>query len=148
MLDAETQRTLLDLFGRENRALLMYVRDAFPWTTARGSGALAILRDVIAGQTQALADFGKFLTRHRLPLPPGNAYPAQFTTLNFVTLESLAPRLVEAERRAIARAEADLEHLHDSGARAAVEKLLAAKRRHLPVLEGLSVPAEQVAAAG
>ena len=38
MIDPRTAGALQKIVGRESRSVLMYVGDAFPWTTARDSG--------------------------------------------------------------------------------------------------------------
>jgi hypothetical protein len=137
VIDAQTQALLQEVVGRESRSLLMYVGDAYPWTAAPGDEALVILKDLIAEERRAVAAVGQFLVRRRLPPPFPGSYPSSFTTVNFLSLEYLVPRLVEDQRRLIEQLQRDLAAVRDPGARVPLEALLAVKRRHLPALEAL-----------
>jgi hypothetical protein len=138
VIDPHTQTLLQDILRRESRSVLMYVAEAYPWTTSMQTKALTDLQQLIAAEREAVACLGRFLVRQRIPLPYLPSYPAHFTTINFVALDFLLPRLIEHERRSIAALERDLASLKDPAARTEVEKLLALKRRHLPQLEELA----------
>jgi hypothetical protein len=139
VIDAQTRDLLQDIVRRESRSVLTYVGDAYPWTTARDSRAADALRKLIAEEAGAVAGLGRFLFRRHMPVVSLGSYPSSFTTMNFVALEYLLPRLIDYERRSIADLERDLVGVRDPEARAEVEKLLAVKRRNLPVLESLAV---------
>jgi hypothetical protein len=138
VIDAHSQQVLQDLLRRESRSVLTYVAEAYPWTTWAEEKTLADLQQLIAAEREAVACLGRFLVRQRIPLPYLPPYPAHFTTINFLALEFLLPRLIEQERRSIADLERDLAALKDPAAKAEVEKLLTLKRRHLPRLEELA----------
>ena len=138
MIDPQSQTLLQDILRRESRSVLSYVAEAYPWTTRAEEKALTDLQQLIAAERAAVNCLGQFLVRRRIPLPFLPSYPAHFTTINFLALDFLLPRLIEQERRSIADLERDLAALHDPAARAEVEKLLALKRRHLPQLEELA----------
>src|SRR4051812_247452 len=108
VIDPGTAGLLQDIVRREGRSLLIYVGDAFPWTTLRESTALTRLRDLIGAERQAISDIAVFLQRQRMPLTFHGSYPASFTTINFVALKYLLPRLVAFERESIRVLEADL----------------------------------------
>jgi len=146
-MDAQTRNILHAIVRRESLSVLMYVGDAFPWTTAGNSAALAQLRQVIREEKDRLAALGRYLARQREPLPYLGSFPSSFTTMNFISLEYLLPRMIAYEKTSIADLEADLKVLTDSAARAEVDKLLQVKRRHLAVLEGLLKPTPQMASA-
>ena len=137
MIDAPTQALLQEVLRRESRSVLMYVAEAYPWAPADEQKALAELQRLIAEERQAVIDLGRFLVRNRVPLPYLGSYPDRFTTLNFLALEHILPRLAEHERQSIADLERDLHAVKDAAARAEVEKLLAVKCRHLAALDAL-----------
>jgi hypothetical protein len=139
MLDARTQTRLQDLLHRESRSFLQYVRDSFPWTAPEESGALARVRTLIEEERQAIVVLGRFLVRHRIPLPYLEPYPVAFTTLNFVSLDHLLPMLVDSERGAIAELEQDQASFTDAACRQEVQKLLDMKQQHLKTLEALAI---------
>lgn len=140
MIDPHSQALLQDVLRRESRSVLMYVDEAYPWTTVAEEKSLTDLRQIISAEREALTALGRFLLRQHIPLPYLPTFPSSFTTINFLALDYVLPRLIDYERRAIAELERDLPALKDSAAHAEVEKLLALKRRHLPQLEAL-VPA-------
>lgn len=144
MIDSHSQSLLQDILRRESRSVLMYVEEAYPWTTAAEQKALTELRQLIATERQALAGLGRFLLRQRIPLPYLPSYPADFTTINFLALDYILPRLIDYEHRSIAELERDLPALKEPAAHAEIEKLLALKRSSLARLETL-VPAQEPA---
>jgi hypothetical protein len=147
MIDPRTEAVLQEIVRRESRSVLSYVGDAFPWTTARESAALPRLSKLVAEERQAVAELALFLTRRHVTLPYLGSYPNAFTTINFIALDYLLPRLVDFEGQSIADLERDLARLTDPEARAKVEKLLEVKRRHLPILKSLNTPQPEPATA-
>jgi hypothetical protein len=138
VIDAATQTLLQGVLRRESLALLQYIRGAFPWTGAEEQDAWGKLRQVVDEDGQAIAELGQFLVGHRVPLPYIGQFPVDFTSINFVSLDWVLPRLAEEQRREVAALEADLARATDAEARAELQRLLDVKRRHLPVLEGLA----------
>jgi hypothetical protein len=88
-------------------------------------------------EQEALTQLGRFLVRQRVPLPYLGSFPVGFTTINFLALDYLLPRLSAFEKTSIAELEGDLAALQDPLARPPVEKLLAVKKRNLEMLEAL-----------
>lgn len=139
-MDSETQTVLQELLRRESRSVLTYVAEAFPWGNSRQVPALIQLQELIAREREAIARLGQLLVRRRIELPYLGSYPSSFTTINFLSLDYLIPRLIDAERRAIVELEYDLKRLHDPEAHKQIEDFLTLKRRHLVELEGLASP--------
>jgi hypothetical protein len=137
VIDPQTTARLQDIVRRESLSILMYVGDAFPWTTAANSAPLTELLKIVSYERKALAALGQFLARRRIPLTYIGSFPTSFTTINFLSLGHIVPKLIDFERSSIAALETDLAALSDPGARTLVEKMLAAKKRHLPMLESL-----------
>jgi rubrerythrin len=136
--DARTAAILQDVLRREGRSLLQYVSEAFPWATAEERAALAALQKLIDEERRAAAELGRFLTRRRVALPYLGAYPMEFTTTNYVSLDHLLPLLIGQQKKAVARLEQDLAALADADARTQLERLLTMKRQHLKELESLA----------
>jgi len=137
MIDPQTAAHLQALVRREGRSLLQYLGDAFPWTKSNEQEHLCQLHGLVQEERDGIAALAKFLGRNRIAPPYLGAYPMGFTTLNFVTLEYLIPRLLAAQRQGIAALESDLAQLHDPLPRGAVEGYLEIKRRHLKALEAM-----------
>jgi hypothetical protein len=143
VIDAPTQVLLQDVLRRNSLALLQYIRDAFPWTRLEEQEAWPKLRQVVEEDAHGLAELAGFLTRRRVPLPYVGTFPADFTSINFVSLDFILPRLLEEQRREVAALGGDVARVTDPEAREQLGRLLDLKRRHLPVLEGLAaVPTE------
>jgi hypothetical protein len=138
VIDAHTQRVLQEILRRESRSVLTYVAEAYPWTRWAEEKSLTALQQIIAAEREAAAGLGRFLVRQRIPLPYLPPYPSHFTTINFLALDFLLPRLIEQERRSIADLERDRAALKDPAAQGEVDKLLVLKRRNLPRLEELA----------
>jgi hypothetical protein len=147
VIDAATKAVLHDVVRRESRSVLTYVGDAFPWTAARDGAALERVRALIAAEGEAVAALGKYLTKQRAPVGFLGSYPSSFTTINYLSLEHLLPRLLDFETQALADLERDLAAVHDPQARALVEKLADLKRSHVAVLEELIKTTPQPASA-
>ncbi|MFO0878831.1 MAG: hypothetical protein U0840_15930 [Gemmataceae bacterium] len=144
MIDPGSQAVLASILRRESRSLLLYVGDAFPWATASQTQELTTLQGLIHQERAAVASLGQFLLRQRVGLPFIGAYPMAFTTIHFVALDYLLPRLIEAQSHGIEQLQGDLERLVDAGSRLEVERLLAVKKRTQAGLERL-VPASSPA---
>jgi hypothetical protein len=145
--DARSHAVLQDIIRRESRSLLHYVQDSFPWTTPGENAAWDHLRQLIDEENRALGDMVRYLIRQHATPPYLGSYPSDFTTLNYVSLEYLLPRLTADERQAVARLEADLAGMADPEARNHVQKHLEIKRRQLKMLEGMLAAPRVVAAA-
>ena len=94
----------------QGREVLEYVEgepvgDAFPWTTSRGEQTLQTLRRLITEEGRAIAALGQYLVRCHLSPPYLGNYPSSFTTINFLSLDYILPRLVEHERQSLAELE-------------------------------------------
>jgi hypothetical protein len=140
VMDPRTAAALQQAFRRESLSLLRYVGEAYPWTSANGGAALARLREIEAEDRSAAAALGRFLFRRHVPPSVSNTFPVSFTTANFLALEHLLPRLIDAQRQAIAELERDAAAVADADAKAELRKLLTVKRMHLSELEGLKAP--------
>ncbi len=139
-MDPRTQALLLQAFRRESLSMLRYVGEAYPWAGAEGGAALKRLRDIEAEDRTETASLGRFLFRRHVAPFFSNTFPVGFTTINFLSLEHLLPRLIADQRRAVADLERDAAAVADPDARAELEKLLAVKREHLAELEALKLP--------
>jgi rubrerythrin len=138
VMDDATRAVLEASVRRENRSFLQYVAEAFPWTSPAEQNALARIKKLIAEERQGAAALGRFLVRHKLPVPPLGVYPVEFTNFNYVSLDHLLPLLVQFEEKSIAQMESDLEAVKDSEARAQLHRLLDMKQHHLRELKQLA----------
>jgi hypothetical protein len=139
--DSATIAVLQNIVRRESRSLLQYIQEAYPWTTANAQPVLTELARLTAEEAKSTTDLATYLLRQlHAPLPHLGQYPQQFTSINYVGVDFLLPRLVHEQRHAIAELEKDLGKLTNPDARQRVEKVLDMKRRHLKKLEELAAP--------
>jgi hypothetical protein len=123
---------------REGRSLLQYISEAYPWTKAAGDVTTDKVRDLAREERDALTVLTKFLTRRRHTVPYLGAFPMSFTTMNFVSLDYLLPRLAESGRQSVAALERDRAALTDTDAKEELDRLIELKRTHLKALEALT----------
>jgi hypothetical protein len=123
---------------REGRSLLQYVSEAYPWTNSAGDTTPAKIRDLAREERDALAVLTRFLARRRHTVPYLGPFPMAFTTMNFVSLDYLLPRLVAEGRRTIEALGRQRAALTDADARAELDRILEVKRSHQKALEALT----------
>jgi hypothetical protein len=126
------------IIRREGRSLLQYQSEAFPWPKTSGDPTPEKVRQLAREERDAVGSLVRFLSRRRHTVPYLGAFPMAFTTMNFVSLDFVLPRLAEDGRRAVADLERDRAALTDAEARAEVDRFLEMKRRHLKALEALA----------
>jgi hypothetical protein len=131
---------------REGRSLLQYISEAYPWTKSAGDTTPERVRDLAREERDGLGALTKFLARRRHTVPYLGAFPMAFTTMNFVSLDYLLPRLAEDGRRSVDALQRDQAALADADAKAELGRFLDLKRRHLKALEALPAAAPAAAA--
>jgi hypothetical protein len=137
-MDASTAKVLQEHFRRTGRSLLQYVGDAMPWTDDGDSATLDRLQQLVHEEAAALAAFGRYLRRQRIPVASLGSFPEAFTSLNFIALDRLLPLLVEHHGYDVNDLKAALEQVTDPEARQQMQQLLAVKQRHLEALSELN----------
>ena len=135
MIAAQDAALLETIIRREGRSLLQYQSEAFPWPKSSGDPTPEKVRELAREERDAVGALVKFLARRRHTVPYLGAFPMAFTTMNFVSLDYLLPRLVEDGRRSVAALERDRAALTDADAKAELDRLIDLKRRHLKALE-------------
>ena len=137
MFDTQTQALLQEIFRREGQSFLLYIHDSFPWTTSVGEPARERVQRLISSERAAVTALGRYLLRHKVPVPFVGSFPMSFTSWNYLSLEHLLPKLVAAQKRLLADLERDLASVPDAGAKAELTKLTELKRLHLGELGAL-----------
>ena len=119
------------LIRRQSRSLLQYAREAYPWSKAKEHAAADAVQAIAEEQADAVASLGRWLAKQRAPVSSLGAYPMHFTTMNFIAVHALLPRIVAEERQQIADVEQTCLALPAGEARAQVQDLLDLKKAHL-----------------
>lgn len=137
-MDAGSVALLHRLVSMGARSLLQYVCQASPWSADSSDSALARVSSIAAQERDATARLTRHLQKKRLPLAPVESYPSHFTTLNFVTLSFLLPKLIAEHEREIAEIEGRLPQAKDEEIRTLAEAYLDRKRRDLGTLKEIA----------
>ncbi len=119
-------------------SLLQYVSESFPWSGDQSSAALDRVIAIAHEERAAVTSFIKDFQRNRLRLPPMGSFPSHFTTMNFVSLDYLVPRLIAEHASEIAEIESRLPQETDEEVRRLAHGYLEMKRTHLQTLIGLA----------
>jgi hypothetical protein len=133
-MDAALVARLQALVKSESRSLLQYVSESFPWTAARDDK----VRDAVLGfaraEAEALARLTRHLQKQHIAAPQLGQYPMSFTTVNFVSLSYLLPRLADEHKARSAEIERLCNALPEGETRNLVGALLVLKKQHLSQL--------------
>ncbi len=135
-MEAAQVAVLQDILRRESRSLLQYVAESYPWSKREGQAACAAVRAMARAEAEAVTRLARWLAKERVAVTFPGAYPMQFTTMNFVALSFLLPRLAQAESERIADLRRCLPTLPE-GARSLVQALIDVKSRHVEQLSAL-----------
>ena len=138
---------LQNLLRQESRSLLQYAAESYPWSKAEGQGACDALRALAQAETAAVAKLGRWLAKQRVPLTFPGAYPLHFTTINFIAVQAMLPRLIADQQQRIVAVEKTAAAVSEEDGRALVQALLELKKSHLQQLSALQAPARPVAVA-
>jgi len=145
--DARTYALLENIAQREDRSLLQYVKDAYPWITPAEQQVLAQIQAMTEEERQGVAELIRFLISRRRPPPYLGTFPASFTSLSFVSLDHLIPLLADNEREELERLQGEIEQMPDPEAKKLVQKIIANKTWHLETLRSLAATHSQQAVA-
>ena len=135
MIESRELSVLQGIVRRESRSLLPYIRDSFPWIRNGERSEYDQIREFAQEEQEGAAELTRWLARRRHNVPYLGSYPSNFTTINYVALDYIVPKLVADERRGLTELQQDLASVADPEARAILEKIAATKRTHLKALE-------------
>jgi hypothetical protein len=138
LIDRQAYLLLQDVIRREGRSFLQYAGESFPWSAAKDKNLVERVRRLVAEERDGAARLSRFLAKNHLTPPYLGAYPAYFTSYNYLSVDKLLPLLVVHQKRSICDLEKDLAALQDGEARKQVQEALALKKRHLKALEELA----------
>lgn len=138
MLDQAVQARIQELFRRENRSFLQYIRNASPWASHADKLLVEKLNDLADEELAALGALANWMEAKNIPQPYLGAFPTRFSSFNFVDIRKLLKPLIVEQAKEIGDLEADAKTL-DSEARKQVEALVELNRQHLIAMEALSM---------
>jgi rubrerythrin len=134
-MDANSLIALQSLIPMGGRSLLQYVSESNPWTTSKTQDALAHVQELAQEEITAVDKLIRFLRKKHVRPTVLGSYPSYFTTLNFMNLEYLMPKLIAENQLQIGVLEKRLAATSDDEAHGILQVYLAMKRRHLQTLQ-------------
>src|SRR5207248_5374059 len=137
-MDRATAALLQNLLKKEGRSLLQYVSESYPWTPRNAHDGVSAIIAMAKEEQESAAALVRYLTSNRAQPPYLGAYPMNFTTINYMSLDFLVPHLIAFEKRRIAELETDVLIVSDEEAKHLLQDLLHMKRRHVATLMGLT----------
>lgn len=140
-MDGADLALLHRLVAMGSRSLLQYVCQAFPWSADKHGQAVAKVQEIAAEERDATARLTRHLQKKRLRLPPTESFPSHFTTINFVSIDYLLPKLITEHANEVAELEVRLPKVESEEVRDLAQHYLDRKRRDLQALKDLTAKA-------
>ena len=137
-MDAAAIALLFRLITLGTRSLLQYVSESSPWSAEKGHAAAEAIVSMARAERDEVARLTRILQKKRVRMPAAASYPSHFTTMNYVTVDYLTPKLIAEHEMEIAEIERQLHEVDADEIRGLVESHLAMKRRHLDALRQLT----------
>jgi hypothetical protein len=126
------------LVAMGSTSLLQYVNDAVPWSADADRAAFAKVQFLANEERDFVARLSRFLQKRHFGVPKIATYPSHFTTMNFVTIDYLLPKLIVEADRELTTIRAWLQGMDEDDARAQMQGYLDMKERHRHILQELA----------
>ncbi len=97
-----TLESLSRMVIQQHRSLLQYADLCWPWVDLQDSKERSILKNLAATQREGIRKLIRELDRRGWPVDYGQ-FPAEYADLNFVALDYLWPKIVQAEQSLLAK---------------------------------------------
>ncbi|MSQ94922.1 MAG: hypothetical protein EXR98_10265 [Gemmataceae bacterium] len=136
-MDAGSVKIVQQLIAMGSGSLLQYVSESSPYSADPAQAAIQRLLAIAHEERDEVARLTRLMQKMRERPPKIGSYPSHFTTMNFVTLDYLVPKLITEHEKEVAQISVALSQLDDEDAQKTVQTYLDMKRRHLEVLKDL-----------
>jgi hypothetical protein len=146
VIDHDSYVLLQDIIRREGRSFLQYAGESFPWNTPDQQHVVDQIQTMVLEERADAGALARYLVKHHLTPPYLGPYPSYFTSYNFMSLDRLVALLIVHQKRDLAGIERDMLLLPPGVRDALLQNVLVTKKRHLQILESLTVPAAPTAA--
>jgi hypothetical protein len=138
-MDAGSRASFRRLIALGASSLLQYASESSPWSLGGSHDTLDKVRVLAAEDRAEIARFTRWLQKKHERVPLLYSYPSHFTTMNFVSLDYLLPKLLDENARQLVAIEGLLNAMDDEEARALTAGYLDMKKRHLETLRALCI---------
>jgi hypothetical protein len=134
-MDAGSLQLLHELIAMGSTSLLQYVSESSPFSGDAAHVDVDRVKAAAREERDEVVRLTRLLQKRHERLAKTGSYPSHFTTMNFVTLDYLRPKLIAETEREIASIAGKLDSAGDEEIRQLAENYLAMKRRHLEMLQ-------------
>src|SRR6516162_8836008 len=136
-MDAGSLALFTRLISMGSSSLLQYVSESYPWSADAARAGLDSVAAMAREERDKVVSFTRHLQKNRLRVAPMQAFPSHFTTINFVALEYLLPKLIAEHEKEIAQIDSMLPQAGDDEIRKLALAYRDMKHRHLQTLREL-----------
>jgi hypothetical protein len=137
-MDAGSRDRFCRMLALGGSSLLQYVSESSPWSLGADHAALDKVRALAAEDRAEITRFTRWLQKKHERVPSLYSYPSHFTTMNFVSLDYLLPKLLAENTHQIVEIERLLNEMDDEEVRTLTAGYLDMKKRHLETLRELT----------
>lgn len=134
MVDINTQARIQEVFRRENRSFLQYIRQSSPWAGFAEKAMLDKLNQLADEELGAVEALALWMESKNISLPYLGAFASKFSSYNFMDVRKLLKPLIAEQKKELADLEADAKALTGE-AEKQVAALVELNRKHLALLE-------------
>jgi hypothetical protein len=99
-MPSDRNETLNEVLIALNRSLLMYVQEAWPWTSKEGDAERVEIMSMADRRQENVASIVELLSSRGAAVEFG-VYPVEFTDLHYIALDYLLTLLLESEQQAV-----------------------------------------------
>lgn len=137
MVDSVSQARIQELFRRENRSFLQYIRQSSPWASFSDKSLLDKLNQLADEELASLGALAEWMDSKGIPLPYLGAFASKYASFNFQDVRKLVKPLITEQRRELADLERDAAALNGDGS-TQMNALVELNRKHLAEMESLT----------
>lgn len=145
-MDADSVTLLHRATAKGGRSLLQYVSEACPWTTDQTKGEFKEILAFANEERDAVSKMMRYLQKQHQRRVVFGSYPSHYTTMNYVTIDHLLPKLVADTESQIAELDKASQSDSNSEVHAMIRSFVQVKRRHLAALKMMMNPQEKAIA--
>ncbi len=137
-MDAGSRASFRRLIALGASSLLQYASESSPWSLGSAHAVLDRVRALALEDRAEIARFTRWLQKKHERVPLLYSYPSHFTTMNFVSIEFLLPKLLAENAHQVIEIERLISAMDDEEARTLATGYLDMKKRHLETLRELT----------
>ncbi len=137
-MDAASRDSFRRLIALGASSLLQYVSESAPWSVDAAHAALDQIQALAAEDRAEIARFTRWLQKKHERVPLLYSYPSHFTTMNFVSLDYLLPKLLAENTSQVVAIKHLSSAMDDAEAGPLAAGYLEMKKRHLETLRELT----------